>query len=85
MGVSVKRVVKGVKMVGSVAKCSKGIIGVICSIDLDHSSSVPAERKILYKGVTLDGKDWQSRNPTIVSKTINEYFDMLRKNEQERV
>lgn len=50
-------------MIGKVALCQHGIAGIITE-----------QRSIMYYGKTLGGKDWQSKNPTIIADSIDEFI-----------
>ena len=49
--------------VGSVANCRKNIVGVIAY-----------KRDETYYGFTLKGKSWQSKSPTILAHSIEDYY-----------
>ncbi len=63
-------------MLGSVAKCQNGILGIICDIRIEGL------REIVYRGVTFNGRSWQTSDPIIISRTVNDYIqgNFLEKN-----
>ena len=60
------------KMIGAVAKCRHGKVGVISSMEIERHGD---KKSVLYRGVTLDGKAWQSCDPTILAPTVNKYIE----------
>ncbi len=68
---------------GKVAKCKHGKIGVVTSITyyedghqvLGWMSEKTKDRlDKIYHGVALDGSKWQSKDPTILANSVNEYI-----------
>lgn len=53
---------------GNVCKCARGVVGIVFSIQ-----GVKQKR---YRGLTLDGRPWESKAPTLVSETILAYLVM---------
>jgi hypothetical protein len=54
-------------MIGSVAKCGNGVLGIIT-----YTRNI--DGVTMYHGISFDGKPWQSKMPRVVAKSINEYF-----------
>lgn len=74
-------------MIGKVAKCQRGMTGLITTVLKPPSGS--RMRKPLYKGVCIDrgrvGLSWQSMDPEWVG-TIDEWVELrFREIESERV
>ncbi len=53
--------------IGCVCKCQKNIVGMVTSYTY-------TENHITCKGITLEGKQWQSKNPEFIAKNLKEYF-----------
>lgn len=75
--------------IGNVCKCQHGILGVVTSIPImrvksrDNFSTSTLKKEglykpPLYKGISLSGKSWQSRNPTLVAETIQQYIECIK-------
>jgi hypothetical protein len=54
-------------MIGSVAKCGNGVLGIITYTKNNYGV-------VIYHGISFDGKPWHSKMPRVVAKSINEYF-----------
>ena len=61
-------------MIGKVAKCKRGIIGVISHRARTLGNNHHIKGPLVYKGVTLNGNKWQSKNPEVIAENLNEYF-----------
>ena len=57
------------KVIGKVAKCGHGILGVIVY------TRTMGDGTVIYHGVSFDGKNWQSKMPRIIANSINEYLE----------
>ena len=57
------------RMIGKVAKCQKGILGVIKEVDINGI-------EVLYKGYLLKNrnKKWQSKNPVVVADSESDWY-----------
>lgn len=54
-------------MIGKVAKCRHGIVGVI------DKAVVQPDGRTLWKGKSLEGRPWQSVVPVVLADTLEEY------------
>jgi hypothetical protein len=54
-------------MIGKVAKCRHGKIGIIMEV------VSPLYGRKIYYGIRFDGKQWQSVDPTIIADSAEEY------------
>jgi hypothetical protein len=65
-------------MIGKVAKCLHGKIGVIACTKREHRWCKETNKTwpegVIYYGCTLDGKPWQSKKPTIIADSLREYI-----------
>lgn len=57
-------------MIGKVAKCKHGKIGVITRVGIKSCSDY-------YYGIAFDGTSWESKDPVILADNINEYIEHL--------
>lgn len=57
---------------GNVCVCQHGIVGIVSEIKTSVSK-LTKEFVTLYKGVTLDGKPWQSVKPRFIANSHEEY------------
>ena len=70
--------------IGNVCKCKRGIIGVVTQLPIvwyrEDTLSGEVERGTdgIYRGVTLDGKAWQSKSPCLLYRTIGEYISVIK-------
>jgi len=53
---------------GNVCKCRAGKLGVVTQV-------VTNEDELLCYGIGFDGKHWQSKDPKILAKTLQEYMN----------
>lgn len=65
-------------MIGAVARCRQGKIGVICSIDVDK---VDNQKRVLYRGISFNGTSWQSMSPDILAPCVYDYLELIKKKE----
>ncbi len=60
------------ELTGKVCVCSYGKIGVICyNKTYDYCEST---EHVVYYGVTFDGAKWQSKCPTVLADSIEDYI-----------
>lgn len=55
-------------MIGRVAKCGRGILGVIAY------SKVMGDGSVVYHGVSFGGEKWQSKMPRVLANSLDEYL-----------
>ena len=57
-------------MIGKVAKCRKGITGLILRVAKRRASSISGSDTVIYTGICLDrgrvGQSWQSIHPEVI-------------------
>ena len=61
---------------GNVCKDSNGNLGVIFNAH-DITSVSSGEKEYMCEVMGFDGLSWSACNPTIISETLNEYFEDL--------
>lgn len=54
-------------LIGKVAKCHKGEIGIIT-----HRVGLNGNR--VWRGIKFNGDLWESKKPTIISDNLNQYL-----------
>lgn len=54
---------------GCIAKCSKGIIGVV-----ERRGVSKFDGSEMWIGTSTEGKPWGSRNPTLVAENVGDYL-----------
>ena len=54
-------------MVGKVARCQKGVLGVI-------SGKKKSKGQQVWIGVSFDGGAWQSQDPVVVAESLEDYL-----------
>lgn len=64
--------------IGNVCKCQHGIIGVVASIT--GGCKCGGCRPRMYKGISFNGKPWQSSRPILVAENIETHIQSCIKN-----
>ena len=54
---------------GNVCKCRAGKLGVVARV------TILDDDELLCVGIGFDGKNWQSRDPKVLAKNLQEYMN----------